>query len=215
MPIRLVIFDLDGTLIQSNIQYEEIRKRLKYMLREYLSEQDYKEILEKKISILELIELIERFSQDEEKSKNALKIVEDFEFKGYKDAYVFPETYEVLKRLKKMGINIAILTNNSRNLTSYALKHYNLSEFIDAVVTRDDIEKRKPDPEGLNMLIEKFGVDKNECIFIGDAWLDAEAANNAQIKFIRFLPKEEAASRQKAHANSVIITKLSEIFLYI
>ena len=51
--------------------------------------------------------------------------------------------------------------------------------------------KRKPDPEGLNYLIDKYKLDKNNTYYVGDRPLDIKCANNAHIKSIMFIPNKD------------------------
>ena len=99
---------------------------------------------------------------------------------------------EILEYLKSKGINNYVYTHRGIT-TDTVLKNIGLYDyFIDFVTSLDDF-KRKPDPEGLEYLINKYHLDKNNTYYVGDRKLDIECANNAHIKSIMFIPSSSPA----------------------
>ena len=99
---------------------------------------------------------------------------------------------EILEYLKSNGVNNYVYTHRGIT-TDTVLKNIDLYDyFIDFVTSLDDF-KRKPDPEGLEYLINKYHLDKNNTYYVGDRKLDIECANNAHIKSIMFIPSSSPA----------------------
>ena len=99
---------------------------------------------------------------------------------------------EILEYLKSNGVNNYVYTHRGIT-TDTVLKNIDLYDyFIDFVTSLDDF-KRKPDPEGLEHLINKYHLDKNNTYYVGDRKLDIECANNAHIKSIMFIPSSSPA----------------------
>ena len=99
---------------------------------------------------------------------------------------------EILEYLKSSGVNNYVYTHRGIT-TDTVLKNIDLYDyFIDFVTSLDDF-KRKPDPEGLEHLINKYHLDKNNTYYVGDRKLDIECANNAHIKSIMFIPSSSPA----------------------
>ncbi|MHA1116389.1 MAG: HAD family hydrolase [Candidatus Heimdallarchaeum aukensis] len=206
----LIIFDLDGTLVQSNILYSTIKSELKDLLKSIIGEELYSEFVSIPRSILEILTFISKHDNSGFYSKKAWEIVEKYEIKGYEHATIHDDVLPTLKILKEKGATIAILTNNSKKLTDFAMKQFNLNKYIDYVVTRDDVEKVKPDPEGIYKIMKKFNKDKEETLFIGDSWLDAESAFNAGVKFAYF-GKANEETREKKIPAKIEINSISEV----
>ena len=100
---------------------------------------------------------------------------------------------EILEYLNSLGIKNYVYTH--RGVTSETiLKHLGLYDYFSDMVTSLDDFKRKPDPEGLNYLINKYNLDRDNTYYVGDRSLDIECANNAHIKSIMFIPKKSPAS---------------------
>lgn len=99
---------------------------------------------------------------------------------------------EILEYLKSNGVNNYVYTHRGVT-TDTVLKNIDLYDyFIDFVTSLDDF-KRKPDPEGLDYLINKYHLDKNNTYYVGDRKLDVECASNAHIKSIMFIPSKSPA----------------------
>ena len=99
---------------------------------------------------------------------------------------------EILDYLNGLGIPNYVYTHRGVT-TEKVLKHIGLYDSFKDIVSSLDNFKRKPDPEGLNYLIDKYHLDKNNTYYVGDRSLDIECANNAHIKSIMFIPNSSPA----------------------
>lgn len=195
--LPLVVFDMDGTIIQSNIDYFGTRQKIWEILKGTVSKNYYEEIVGSPRSIIELVDLLEINDETNTKKKLAWEIIEKSEKEGYEDAKVNEDVYETLESLKMKGYILTIFTNNSRELTNYGLEKYNLQKYFDFVLTRDDVKKPKPHPEGLEITMKRFSTQNNNVVFVGDSWIDAETAVNAGVKFIYFGSEGAPGTRRK------------------
>jgi len=207
----LVIFDLDGTLVHSNINYEQIRNEVKGILAKILTPEEYKQVVSVPRSILELLLIVQKHDTTQNELKRAWKIIEHYETLGYEDATIKEDVVPTLDKLKKEGYKIAILTNNSRKLTEYALNKFELLPYIDAVITRDDITQRKPHPEGIYKLMNQFNANPQTTLFIGDSWLDCEAALKAKINFAYLGHDKASVTREKNYSEIPIIMEIRDV----
>ena len=207
----LIIFDLDGTLIKSNIDYEGMRIELRRILKSFISTEEFQNITSSYRSILELIEFIEKNDSTGKILQESWEYIEEQELKGYEKAVIEDDVHPTLEKLLELGHTITILTNNSRKLTDFGLEKYRLREYFEYVLTRDEVTNPKPDPEGLLKTIEYFNKDKEETIFIGDSWLDAETAINAGIKFYYLGNDGAPGTRKKLTPSTGLIEKISSI----
>ncbi len=92
---------------------------------------------------------------------------------------LFPGMREMIQELKDRGYLVAIITSRLRDTTWKVLEYFDMGELFDAVVTCNDTDSHKPDPEPALIGMEKLGVSPEECIFVGDSRLDIGCGHNA------------------------------------
>jgi len=153
--VKLIIFDLDGTLVEFNIPVERI-----------------KAILGVRESILE--EIMRRNDGWE-----CLRILERYEMECASKSRIYPGVREFLNYLKQRGIKTVLYTRNSIKSVRINLKRHDLS--FDYVFTRED--DIKPSPYPILHAMEEVGARKNEVALIGDYYHDYLTAKNAEIEF--------------------------------
>ncbi|WP_235533086.1 pyrophosphatase PpaX [Paenibacillus sp. Leaf72] len=97
------------------------------------------------------------------------------------DEYVKPFDYvvEVIRNLHEQGIQIGIVTTKMRLTTERGLKYVGLSDYIDTIVTIDDVTNPKPHPEPVSMAIAALGADPATTLMLGDSSVDILSAEAA------------------------------------
>jgi HAD superfamily hydrolase (TIGR01509 family) len=93
---------------------------------------------------------------------------------------LFDGAAELLAELKGKGYKIVMVTA-ARHVTE-DIARFGIAEYFDELVTANDIKHHKPDPEGINLAIERLGVNANEAIYIGDMQTDMYAAQAAKLR---------------------------------
>lgn len=116
--------------------------------------------------------------------KHAMAITADYENKALSTARIKEEMKEYIFLLKNKQKKLAIFSNNLRNTICHILKRGYLDNQFDLVISKEDVLKYKPDPEGLIVIINTLKVAKEKVIFIGDHQRDQEAGQKAGIKTI-------------------------------
>ncbi len=208
-PKMLVIFDMDGTLVASTINYEQIKVELKELLQNILTEEEHEVIKNQKKSILELTKIISKNDETGKVFEKAWEIIEHYELEGYNDLQIQFDVKPTLEKLKDKGHIVTIFTNNSTKLTDIVLKKYGFAKYIDYSLTRDDVTDPKPNPEGLLKLMKKYNCTEKQTLFVGDAWLDAEAAKKANIKFVYLTQNHQ--EQPSVESCDYVINNLEEI----
>ena len=177
MKNKLVIFDLDGVLINSlsNMKFALLSTQKKMNIKlnfnvykKYLG-LPFENIMEKMNIKLEVDKIKKNYEYFSKKKIDKIKINKDFLYQ--------------LKKLQKKYY-LAIFTSKSRERTLKILKKNRLFKFI---VTADDIKKGKPNPEGLIKILSKLKVKKKNTIFVGDSLYDYQASKLAKIKYLHAL----------------------------
>ncbi|MBC7109455.1 MAG: HAD-IA family hydrolase [Archaeoglobi archaeon] len=156
--IRAVIFDLDGTLTEFNVNVQEVKKAIGCG----------------DMPILEFI-----MTLDEEERRRAGRILREEELRAAKSCELKKGVRELLEELRRMGLKLAILTRNNREAVELVLRRFQLK--FDFVYTRED-GKFKPSEEAMLRVLSALGVSKDEAIFIGDHEIDRICGNLSGVR---------------------------------
>ena len=94
---------------------------------------------------------------------------------------VYEGAEELLNKLKALGAKLAVVTMKFRAPTHKILIHHGLFDLFDTVLTFDDLEKRKPDPDSLFMLRHRFNISPEDTLMVGDSMTDLDYAKAAGV----------------------------------
>jgi phosphoglycolate phosphatase len=202
----LLIFDFDNTLIDSRINFSELRTTLIDMLAAHRDLPAAREALMRQ-PILDLVEHARGVSEDLATAMWAE--IERFEVDGLRDAAPMPDAHDVLAALAARGYRLALLTNNARPATTRMLDSLGLTPLLDLIVTRDDVPRLKPDAIGVRTIVARLGP-ADAAYLVGDSWIDGSAAQAAGIRFVGFGPR-----RTEVEARGIIpwawVTELRQL----
>ncbi|MFD2214702.1 pyrophosphatase PpaX [Metabacillus endolithicus] len=177
MKINTLLFDLDGTLINTN---ELIIESFLHTLHWYYPDQYKRE------DVLPFIgpTLYDTFNSiNAEKVEEMVKVYRKFNHEQH-DVLVkeYETVFETVKTLKEKGFKLGIVTTKIRATVNMGLTLTKLDQFFDVVVTLDDVENAKPHPEPVLKALEQLGSKPEEAIMVGDNHHDVEAGKNAGTK---------------------------------
>jgi len=94
---------------------------------------------------------------------------------------------ELLASLKSSGSAVGIVSTKYRYRIEEILAKHQLKTYFDIIVGGEDVAHHKPHPEGLQLAVEQLGLHPSDAVYIGDATLDAEAAQAAGVAFAAVL----------------------------
>ncbi|MGQ4667608.1 pyrophosphatase PpaX [Metabacillus halosaccharovorans] len=177
MKINTLLFDLDGTLINTN---ELIIESFLHTLHSYYPDQYKRE------DVLPFIgpTLYDTFTSiNPEKTEEMVKVYRKFNHEQHDTLVTEYETvFETIKTLKEHGFKLGIVTTKIRDTVNMGLKLTKLDQFFDVVVTLDDVENAKPHPEPVLNALAQLESKPEEAIMVGDNHHDVEAGKNAGTK---------------------------------
>jgi phosphoglycolate phosphatase len=88
---------------------------------------------------------------------------------------------ETVEAFKAAGVRVGIVTNKEGRYTQQVLEAHGLEETFDLVIAGDTLPAKKPDPIGIEFARERFGVSRERTLFVGDSSIDVAAARNARV----------------------------------
>ena len=103
---------------------------------------------------------------------------------GYTFVSEFPGVFELVRTFREKGYRQCIVTSRTRVSCDMYLDMFDMRDSFDGVVTCDDTEAHKPDPEPILLGLEKMDCPKEEALMIGDGVFDIKCANNAGVKSV-------------------------------
>ncbi|CAI8240501.1 MAG: Phosphoglycolate phosphatase [Glaciecola sp. HTCC2999] len=159
-PIKGFIFDLDGTLVTSELNFTEIKENIGCPLDE---------------DVLEYISQI----QDDHRRKAAEMYVVEMELKDALNATWICGAQCFLEQLHAHSIPMAIVTRNCRSATSVKINNNHIP--IKLVLTREDAPS-KPDPTALQLIAKEWRMEPSDIVYVGDYIYDIQAANRANMR---------------------------------
>jgi phosphoglycolate phosphatase len=124
---------------------------------------------------------------------------------------VFVEATEVIASLRGEGISLGIVSTKFRYRIEAILSREGLLDLFDVIVGGEDVERHKPDPEGLLTAIKRLGCSVSEALYIGDSVIDAEAARRARVPFVAVLSGKTPMEAFKGYEAHGIIRDLKEL----
>jgi len=94
---------------------------------------------------------------------------------------VFPGITDLLRKIKVSGRRLALFTGVEKNMMEYTLAPFKLSRFFEVRITADDIQRSKPDPEGINLALSRIKASVRESMYVGDSPADIIAGRSAGV----------------------------------
>lgn len=179
--IKGVIFDLDGTLIDSMWVWHDIDV-------EFLKRRDLElpDDLQKAIEGMSFSETASYFKDRFQLQESVEEIIAEWDemtFHYFNEKVELKEgVKDLLDFLKSMNIKIGIGTSNVRNRTVEILKKYNILHYFDTIRTSCEAGKGKPNPDVFLLAAEDLKIDPEQCLVFEDTYAGVLAAKRAGMK---------------------------------
>jgi phosphoglycolate phosphatase/pyrophosphatase PpaX len=189
--IKAIIFDFDGTLADT---LPICFYAFKYVFKEF----DNRDISQEEIVGMfgpceKGIILKNLLSSDKEK---AIEMYYEKYFENHKQLVKKNnEIEDLLKSIKEKGIKLGIVTGKGRRSLDISLKALEMETLFDVIITSEDVENPKPDPEGIIKALNILNVKNDDALFIGDSEADIVAGLKANVYTIgvQWLPNYQTA----------------------
>lgn len=210
MKYSTIIFDLDGTLLDT---LQDLANAVNYAMRQMgypeHSLDAVRSFIGNGIRVLIRRSVPDGVSEDDyEKTysiftKHYLEHVADF-------TKPFDGIPEVLDTLKKNGCRLAVVSNKSDEPAKKVVANF-FGDVFDMTVGKMDCFPTKPQPDSVLYVIKTLGVDKTDCIYIGDSDVDVETAHNAGLECIGVTWGNRSVDELKTAGAEYIVNEPKEI----
>ncbi len=188
--IKGVFFDLDGVIFDSEHLWEKsVDATIEYFYNITPSSGFAKTVTARSNAEVLKRYIIEYYpnynSMEEEVEKTIIYLEEYFLNNMVSKIQLFPEVLSILHKLKANQYLLGAATNAPRKIVTQILKKTNIFKYFDNIITIDDVDKGKPNPEMLLKSLKSLNLTSEEVVYIGDSLnTDGKASRLANIPFI-------------------------------
>lgn len=175
MKIDAVLFDLDGTLVDSLPLIIQTYRKVFYDLKIPWGDGQVVKLIG-----LPLVEIAGYFVKNNE-SRFVDLYQHYYQLEHDNLTRLFPGTYAALCRLKELGLKIGIVTSKGKPVTMRTMAYTGLDRLMDVVVTAHDVQKPKPDPEPLLKALAVLKTAADRAVLVGDSSFDILTAQNTGV----------------------------------
>lgn len=181
--IRGVIFDVDGTLVDSNDAH--VRSWLEALERGG-HEATYEQIRRLVgMGSDNLLPAAVNVSKETEQGKQ----LSDWWSEVFKEKHLpklkaFPRTGELFQRMKEDGLKMVVASSSEEDMLEKLLDLAGATDYMESRTSADDADNSKPDPDIVQAALDKLGLEADEVLMIGDTPYDIEAAGKIGVRVV-------------------------------
>ncbi len=218
MPIEAVIFDLDGTLANFNLDFKALRADVRsHLIRAGVPTS----VLTVNESIFEMLKKSEIFFKNGDKTNSAkvfeqvrtqaLAIAEKYEMEAATTTSLQTGAVEMLKELKAMSLKIGLCTTNSEKAAKYILQRFKIEDYFKTIVSRDKVKYVKPHTEQFELALKALSAKAQGTVIVGDSVVDMQSAKELKAIAVGIPTGTATLEQLKKASSNFIITSLSDL----
>ncbi|MAF82675.1 MAG: hypothetical protein CL797_01055 [Chromatiales bacterium] len=212
---QAIIFDVDGTLLNSLDGYQLAASRATEAYGYSVSQADVRQALNSNQPFWDFI-----IPPDRQGDKRLIAELRAATMRHWPDAMnevvdVIPGCGDVLTSLRQAGTRLAIYTG-SNGESFPPLRKAGLLDLFEIIITGKDVQARKPDPEGIQLCLDKLGLEPQEAAYIGDSCIDVTASRAAGVAAVSVLTGAgDSASLTAAGTHRILssVARLPDVFV--
>lgn len=176
-PLQAVLFDLDGTLVRTKIDFPAMRSDIRQRARDVYGASEL--ILQQSDSLDIIAETVALLPAEERESarRDLYAILEKHEEAGCAHPEPIAGATSLLSELQTRRIRVAIVTRNARSIALDLCRSMNLA--AEVIIAREDTTTYKPHPDPILLACDRLGVPPRRTAMVGDLWADVAAGEAA------------------------------------
>lgn len=181
MKIKGILFDMDGTLINTyeNQNYTKFFSDLNTTQKNLV-----KQILKENVHSFAVMENIIQKELSKPEANDLIAKIHDFLIQHYKKSDLKKDAIRFLSYVKEKGYTLCLCTNNATDIVHQILEEKQITSFFDFIVTSQQVKKSKPDPQMYQVAMHSTGLKPKECIIFEDSESGILAAEHADVPVV-------------------------------
>lgn len=205
---KLIIFDLDGTLINS---YPAIISSINYTLQKLKLRRCSSAAIKRAVGWGDKALLVSFFAK--KNLKAALRIYRKHHKISLRQKATFmPGAKRLLNYVHKKGYKLAVASNRPWKFSEIILRHLEIKKLFDYVLCKDEIRFGKPHPSILNKVMQKLKVAKQQTLYVGDMAIDVCTGRRAKVKTFAVATGSSTLAELKREKPDFVSSNLSQLF---
>ena len=205
--IKLIIFDLDGTLVNA---YAAIEKSFNYVMRALGLKTQSETSIRRAVGWGD-VNLLKPYVSKQDLDRALSLYRKHHKHSLLKHSRLYPHVRFLLRRLKTGGCKLAIASNRPTEFSLILLKHLRILNYFDYVLCADKLKHGKPNPEILNKIIKRFAFKKSQVFYVGDMIIDAQAGRRARVNTVIVTGGSSSRLEIKKEGPFKIISKVGQL----
>lgn len=205
--IRLIIFDLDGTLVDA---YLAITKSFNYTMKQAGYPRQGSLTIRRAVGLGDE-NLLKPFIMPQDLKRTLALYRRHHKKSLLKYSRLFPGVKSLLKYLKQKGYKIAVASNRPDRFSRILIIHLGLKKYFNYVLCADKLKHIKPHPEILKKIMFRFSFGQENTIYVGDMTIDAQAGRRAAVKTVIVTTGSSTRKEIKKETPYRIIGKVTQL----
>ena len=211
-----IIFDLDGTLIRSSIDFIGMKRKMIVILENHGVPSGLLSPYETTVALMEKAEKMwrEKGTSSTERERILAEIEEimnKIELEAMPTVKEVKGAAKAIGMLREMGYRLAVLTRGHKAYAVKALEKTGMLGYFDLVLGRKDTPRPKPYAEALQHTAELMGIGLDDILLVGDNPIDSICAENACVRFIAVLTGPTKESAWVKHGQDTILNSVKDL----
>lgn len=205
--VKLLIFDLDGTLVDA---YQAVTQSINHALVSMGYPTLTPDEVKRSVGWGERILISQHVGADD--IDKTLSIFRQHHRAALKTGVRFlPGAKEALKRFREEGLLTAIASNRPTRFTHIILKQLNAVDFFDFILCGDKVRNPKPAGDMITQVLTKFAIVPGEAVYVGDMSIDVQAGHAAGVRTIAVTTGSHQRADIEPHQPFAVIDHLNEM----
>ena len=184
IPFDLILFDLDGTLIETAPEIADaVNDTLAECGRSGVSQQQVNDWIGHgtRELLIQALAFTDALGADEVRNSNSFAAIEAVFTRHYQRccgtrSHLYPHVRETLVALRSAGVKLVVMTNKEGRYTQTVLDAHQMAPLFDLVISGDTFPVKKPNAMGIAECLKQFGATRERTLFVGDSSIDVATA---------------------------------------
>lgn len=179
---QAVIFDFDGVLAKVHVDWNSLKKELRTLIAKETG--SCEELTPFDVQLNKCL-----MQMPSELTAQVNRVIESYELSGRERHQIYPEMIDFARILHDNNISLFICSSNTKKVIDQILTSAGIRSTFQQIISRENVQQRKPSPEGLLKIIGENKLEKSQVLYIGDREIDLQAGEAARIRVVLVHPR--------------------------